>query len=156
MATRIAVLAEGRMQQIGAPQSVYDRPANLFVAQFIGSPPMNTISGTAAGAGEQPTVRTEAGAMPVAAPGDATAGAELVAGVRPEHIHIGGSDLAATVLNVELLGHERHVVCQVATERWTVRQESSDPAPGIGEVVSLGIDPGAVHLFDPTTTERVN
>jgi ABC-type sugar transport system ATPase subunit len=154
MATRIAVLEGGRLQQVGAPQAVYEHPANLFVATFIGSPPMNVLEGTVSGS----HVETAAGTIPVADVG--TAAGAVVAGVRPESVRVAGSDVAgdvrATVLNVELLGHERHIVCQVGDGRWTVRQTSTDGAIAVGDQVGLAVDPAAVHLFDPATTARVN
>jgi ABC-type sugar transport system ATPase subunit len=154
MATRIAVLEGGRLQQVGAPQAVYEHPANLFVATFIGSPPMNVLAGTVSGS----HVETAAGTIPVADVG--TAAGAVVAGVRPESVRVAGSDVPgdvrATVLNVELLGHERHIVCQVGDGRWTVRQTSTDGAIAVGDQVGLAVDPAAVHLFDPATTARVN
>ena len=150
MATRIAVMTDGRLQQVGAPQAVYDRPANLFVATFIGSPPMNVVDGHVAGS----RVDTVAGSLPVAAIGSAAG--PVVAGVRPEALSLGGSDLRGTVLNVELLGHERHVVCAIGDSRWTVRQAAHDPVAAVGHEVGIGVDPDAVRLFDPSTTARLN
>jgi ABC-type sugar transport system ATPase subunit len=156
MATRIAVLSEGRLQQVGVPQDVYERPANLFVASFIGSPPMNTISGVAGAVDGRAAVVVEPGSVPVANTASVRRDEKVVVGVRPEHVRVGGDDVQATVSNVELLGHERHVVCDVGEQRWTVRQDSSEPIPRVGETVGLSIDPGQVHLFDPDTTERLN
>ncbi|HKY14623.1 MAG TPA: ABC transporter ATP-binding protein [Microthrixaceae bacterium] len=156
MASRIAVLREGRLQQVGVPQDVYDRPANLFVAGFIGSPPMNTIAGVGNADADSPGLTTAAGVVPIARPGERGARGSAVAGVRPEHVSIGGDDLRGEVLNVELLGHERHVVCQVGDARWTVRQDGHDPVPTVGSAIGLGLDADQVHLFDPDTTERLN
>src|SRR5690606_28012633 len=71
MADRIAILMAGRLQQVGTPQEVYEAPANLFVAQFIGTPPMNTLPGTVTTAGEGPAVEVAGGRVP-APPGLAT------------------------------------------------------------------------------------
>jgi ABC-type sugar transport system ATPase subunit len=150
MATRIAIMTEGKLQQVGAPQAVYERPANLFVATFIGSPPMNVLDGTVGSS----RVETAAGAVPVANTGSASG--DVVVGVRPEALTLGGTDLRATVLNVELLGHERHVVCQVADQRWTIRQSSHEPLSAVGDEIGIGVDPADVHLFDRVTTDRVN
>ena len=153
MGTRIAVLKDGELQQTGAPQAVYDRPANLFVAGFIGSPPMNLIAGTL----ETPNaLATATGRVAIAAAAGAAAGASVTIGVRPEHVMVGGSDVSGTVLSIESLGHERHIICTVDGARWVVRQPSEAPAPEVGTTVGLGVDAAHVHAFDTATTERVN
>ncbi len=156
MASRIAVIADGRLQQVGPPQAVYDRPANLFVAGFIGSPPMNMIAGEV---DRSPLagplrVRTAIGNIPLPTP-PTTNLHSVVAGIRPEHLRLGGSDLSVEVLNVEQLGHERHVICRAGDARWVVRQAAHEPAPAVGERVGLGVDGASLHLFDPTSTERI-
>jgi multiple sugar transport system ATP-binding protein len=151
MASRIAIMNEGRLQQVGEPQAVYDRPANLFVAGFIGSPPMNLIDGTRSGA----RIETAAGSFGVTQPGTAGATA-VVAGVRPESTVVGGAELQGRVINVEMLGHERHVICQVGSASWTVRQPVTAPAVVVGEAIGIAIDPNHVHLFDRATGARVN
>ena len=153
MATRVAVIAGGKLQQVGVPQDVYDRPANLFVATFIGSPPMNIVDGVV----EAPdAIVIGAGRITVADLGRATSGDHVVVGVRPEHVSIGGSDVSGVVLNVELLGHERHVICQVGDSRWVVRQDASEATVNVGETVGLRVDPAAVHVFDAESTDRLN
>ena len=162
MADRIAVMNEGRLQQVGPPQAVYDRPHNLFVARFIGSPPMNTVPGT--------VVRTDGGTA--------------VRARRPDHRHRAGhapsrsptaprwSSASApstcastpparsrpTVRAVEWLGHERLVICDLAGHQITVRQPSSGDRRrgGRRRARASAADPGHVHLFDPATTERLN
>jgi ABC-type sugar transport system ATPase subunit len=157
MADRVAIMDSGRLQQVGAPQAVYERPANLFVAGFIGSPPMNTMSGTLS-TGGVPIVATDAGTVEVADPGDAVDGATVIAGIRPEHLRLGDGPAAlrGKVENVELLGHERHVLVQVAGSIVVVRQPSDTAPLGIGDEVSIVAEPSGVHLFDPTSTERLN
>jgi ABC-type sugar transport system ATPase subunit len=165
MATRIAIITEGRLQQVGAPQAVYERPHNLFVARFIGSPPMNTVAGTVAiDAGEAYVVvgdgRFRVDAM--TAPGDATRaapvdGAKVILGVRPEHISLeSGGTVTATITAVEWLGHEIHVICDLAGTPVIVRQPSEGSPPAIGSTVRLTAAPDELHLFDPDTTERIN
>jgi multiple sugar transport system ATP-binding protein len=159
MADRIAVISDGRLQQVGPPQAVYERPANLFVASFIGSPPMNTVAGTLSLGSGSAVVHTEVGSLAVGDPGAATEGTAVVAGIRPEHLALapqGDTTLRATVENVELLGHERHVVCHVGDGLMTIRQPNDTPPPAIGEQVGLASDPTGVHLFDAATTERLN
>ena len=157
MASRIAIIAEGRLHQVGAPQAVYERPANLFVAGFIGSPPMNMIEGqlTDPGTGRL-VLRTPLGDVPLPPSAASAQQSAAVAGIRPEHLHVGGADLSVEVLNVEQLGHERHLVCGAGPVRWVVRQASSEPTPQVGEALGLGVDSQQVHLFDPTTTLRID
>jgi multiple sugar transport system ATP-binding protein len=159
MADRIAVMSDGRLQQIGPPQAVYDRPHNLFVARFIGSPPMNTVPGT--------IVRTPAGTgvrlggqtidiEPVTAE-PMTEGTAVIIGVRPEHLVVDPDGQAkAEVRAVEWLGHERLVICDLAGHQVTVRQSSGAEPVSPGDVLPLTAEAGQVHLFDPDTTERLN
>ena len=158
MADRIAIIHQGRLQQVGPPQAVYDRPANLFVAGFVGSPAMNTLEGTLTSVGGEPLVTTGNGALQVESAGTATEGQQVVVGVRSEHLHIGegAAALDGVVENVELLGHERHVIVRVGDSFVVTRQPTDAPTIAVGESTSLVTEPAAVHLFDPDTTERLN
>ena len=90
------------------------------------------------------------------APGSELDGRSVVIGVRPEHLQIGAGAVEATVVAVEWLGHERHVVCDLAGEKVTVREPVGAGLRTAGERVRLDIAPDQVHLFDPDTTERLN
>jgi ABC-type sugar transport system ATPase subunit len=153
MATRIAIMSTGRLQQVGTPREVYERPANLFVAQFIGTPPMNTVPGRAEGG----AVVVGESRFPVAAPIEA--GREVVVGVRPEHLALGGDGtVKGVVRHVEWLGHEALVTCDVGeggAGRFTLRQASAASAPAIGDTVPLQVAAEHVHVFDASTTERI-
>jgi multiple sugar transport system ATP-binding protein len=160
MADRIAVMAGGQLQQVGTPAEVYGRPRNLFVARFLGSPPMNTLAAAVVHEGGGPWVRVgDAGRLrldPAAAPAD---GEATIVGVRPEHLAVAGPQagdggLAATVTAVEWLGHEQHVVCAVGDERIMVRLPTDLEAPSPGAALTLAATPDRLHLFDPATTER--
>jgi multiple sugar transport system ATP-binding protein len=158
MASRIAIMHEGRLQQVGPPQAVYERPHNLFVARFIGSPPMNTVSALFTVDAGEAFVEVGTGRFPVSAVrGEAVVhGTKVVVGVRPEHLTFGDTGVEATVIANEWLGHERHIVCDLDGEKITVREPTSIPAPNEGDRVRLSASPDEVHLFDPNTTERLN
>jgi ABC-type sugar transport system ATPase subunit len=120
---------------------------------------MNTVAGTLSLGSGSAVVHTAVGPLAVGDPGSATAGTAAVAGIRPEHLAIapeGDTTLRATVENVELLGHERHVVCHVGEGLMTIRQPNDTPPPEIGSQVGLASDPVGVHLFDAASTERLN
>ncbi|MHB1989089.1 MAG: ABC transporter ATP-binding protein [Acidimicrobiales bacterium] len=132
MGDRIAILKDGILQQVGAPQQVHATPANAFVAGFIGSPPMNLFPGEVVGE-----------------PG-------TTAGVRPEDLAIDAAgSLVATVTLVESLGHEHHVVCRLGDAGATLviaRLPASTSPPAVGDEVRL-LATAPLHLFDPTTGE---
>jgi multiple sugar transport system ATP-binding protein len=160
MADRIAVMSDGRLQQVGKPQDVYARPDNLFVARFLGSPPMNTLPALVVDDGE--TWAVVGGAGRLALPrGAAAAGTSVVVGIRPEHLVPAGADekaddgIAVTVSTVEWLGHEQHLVCDSAGERVRVRMAADAPSAAPGATIRLQTKPDDVHVFDPETTGRL-
>jgi len=164
MGHRVAILDRGVLQQVGAPQEVYDRPANLFVARFIGTPPMNTIRGRFDVDGPTPEVRVGDGAVPLPAAAAAAARdaglLDVVVGVRPEHLSLvpdgTAGSLGATVDVVEHLGHEQHVVCRLADgQTVTVRQGSHAPAPAAPASVRVAVGADHVHCFDPESGARL-
>ncbi len=161
MASRVAVMSDGALQQVGPPQQVYDRPENVFVAQFIGSPPMNVLAGTVVDEGGVRSVRAAGGTLAVppevaqALGGHLTA--DVLVGVRPEHLHLASSGIPAKLRVVESLGHERHLLCELQDAREViVRASSASPVPGEGTTVHLGADPGALHLFDAGSGRRLH
>jgi len=162
MGHRIAILNQGVLQQIGPPQDVYERPANLFVAQFIGSPPMNTVAGHIARVADALVVELPDGRAPLS-----TAAAHaveqrgldaVVVGVRPESLRFADNGgVPATVSVIESLGHERQVVCRLTDATFViVRCDAREAVPDIGEAVQLVADAGAIHVFDPETGIRVD
>jgi ABC-type sugar transport system ATPase subunit len=147
MGTRIAVMYQGKLQQVGAPTDLYHRPANAFVASFLGNPGMNLIRGTVQGG----SIRIAGAVVAPTAVGDRT---DVTIGVRAEDLRIGTAGFACEVVIVEDLGSEVHVVCQSAeSDRIVIRQLSATVRPAVGETVHLSID-GATHLFDTTTGDR--
>jgi ABC-type sugar transport system ATPase subunit len=117
MANRVAVLNDGALQQVGPPQAVYDRPESVFVAQFIGSPPMNVLSAEVVDEDGTRRLRLPSGTLALTAADAAAAGGArhgtVVVGVRPEELRVAAEGLAAKVRVVESLGHERHLLCEL-------------------------------------------
>jgi len=127
MADRIVVLNHGKIEQVGTPQELYERPANLFVAEFIGAPRMNRIDGEAAAALGGVTI-----------------------GVRPEHMRIvqGGGMWPATVELIENLGAESHIHAQSETTGALVVRMPGLPGVKVGDRIGLSPADGSIHRFD--------
>ncbi len=144
MADRIVVMHDGVVEQMGAPLELYDRPANLFVAGFIGSPAMNVFKGTIQGAG----FRTEGGiTLPLDAAPPASDGRPAVYGVRPEHIRLADDGIPVQVVVVEPTGSETQVVVRAGTSELTcVFRERIAARPG--ETIRVAPEVGLTHLFD--------
>ncbi len=156
MATRVSVMSMGRLQQVGTPQEVYDRPANVFVAQFIGTPPMNCLDGRMSDDGQGVEV-AGLGRLPM--PTDVStrpaAGAPVVVGIRPEHLEVQpGGSLTARVRAVEWLGHECLISLAAGDQTFTVRQTGMVSHPA-GSEINLAVQADHVHLFDADTTEHL-
>ncbi len=155
MGNRIAIMNEGALQQVGPPQEVYEKPANLFVASFIGNPPMNTIAAQIVRDGDADSVAI--GGVAAVLPADLGAAVndanltKVVIGVRPEDLRMTTEGLVpATVALVESLGHERHILCRLSGEAVvTVRQPTSEPAPRENEQVMLEAKAGDVPRVRP-------
>jgi multiple sugar transport system ATP-binding protein len=147
---RVAVLKSGVLQQYGTPEDVYDRPANVFVAEFIGSPPMNLMSATP---NDGAVVTTGGWRIPIPNGVSGLAG-EITVGLRPEGIDIvadGASDShPAEVVAVEPFGSEVIVDARVGDQSVKIRT-APDVRPAPGSNVALRADPAAVRLFDRTT-----
>jgi multiple sugar transport system ATP-binding protein len=148
MADRIAVMNEGRIEQLGDPLELYDRPANLFVAQFIGSPAMNIFDGTVRnGAVEALGARWPAN-------GRAADGRRVRYGIRPEHLEPAGSGIAAEVIVVEPMGAETEIVAKVGDASLTVMMRGRANA-GPGERIFLAPQATHAHLFDAASGQRL-
>ena len=150
LANRIVVLRSGRIEQVGAPLDLYNRPANLFVAGFIGSPRMNLLAGTIGPDGRS-LVLAGGSAFPIPGPALAS-GSALTLGVRPEHLAVtapGQGDLAATVDLVEQLGGETLVYATVPGLPSLTVRETGQARRARGNAVGIAIDRAHVHLFGP-------
>lgn len=156
MAQRIAILSQGRLQQVGTPQDVYAQPANIFVAQFIGTPPMNTLPGTfTTRDGSAVQVGDSRFPVPAALKTRLEEGQPVIVGVRPEHLAFADSGpIVHTVRAVEWLGHECLVFGTVEDAPFVGRQVGMATYPP-GADVRLTADPANVHLFHPATTNRI-
>ena len=153
MGHRIAVMEGGQLQQLGRPQDLYDRPANTFVARFLGSPGMNLIGGTLDADGT--VVRVAGGTLALgtelpAAVRRAAVGPSVTVGVRPEHLAVDPvGTLEATVVIVEVLGAEVHVLCTLHDgTKVVVRQDAGALRPVNREVLRLSAPTNALHVFD--------
>ncbi len=157
MADKIVVMNDGRIEQIGAPLDLYDRPQNRFVAGFIGSPAMNFISGRFAGSGASAAFEAEGGVrIAITAPAGLAPGHPLVLGVRPEHLMLGPHGIAAEVVVVEPTGSEVQVNARAANgeEIVAVFRERHSFTPG--DTITLTPQPGTIHLFDGESGRRVS
>jgi multiple sugar transport system ATP-binding protein len=151
MADKIVVMNHGRIEQAGAPLELYDRPANLFVAGFIGSPAMNMLAG-----------RIKDGAfidgggthwpLPPAYAG--REGAEVVYGIRPEHLRLDPNGIQARVQVVEPTGSETQVTLRIG-EVSVMGAFRERIAANHGDVLSVSPDLALVHIFDKGTGQQI-
>jgi len=156
MADRIVVLRDGRVEQVGAPLELYDRPRNAFVAGFIGSPAMNFFPGRLQLNGD-PSVLTDDGLrLPLASVAHGSHGDRVLYGARPEHFTMdprGG--LSAEVIVVEPTGAETQVALRLAGQTvMTAFRERIDARPG--DRLPLSPLAAQVHLFDAAGGQRLN
>jgi multiple sugar transport system ATP-binding protein len=148
MADKIAVMNQGIVEQYGAPQEIYDRPASMFVAEFIGSPPMNFLRFSGALAPGATAVRLNGCMLPVPALDEARAESELALGVRPEHIEFNdGAGFRGRVFGSEYLGTTQIVTVETSHGRVKARVPS-DRSVRTGETVGLNFRTPRLSLFD--------
>ena len=158
MGDRIVVMHQGRIHQVGPPQQVYFKPANRFVAEFIGNPPMNIF---------RCHVESEQGAICLVADNfrmevpdvdvaNLEEGREVDVGIRPESLRLGGEtgQLEATVVGSQFLGAEHLVELECGGPQLLARIEGSGELTP-GQTCRVSVDPGHVHLFDPKTGIRL-
>jgi multiple sugar transport system ATP-binding protein len=155
MADKIVVMHDGRVEQMGEPLALYDRPANRFVAGFIGSPAMNFLDGAVQRADGKRVVRTASGArLPVAEAGAAAEGQPVIYGIRPEHLELADDGFDAEVIVIEPTGSETQLFARVgAQEIAAVFRERHDFAPG--QKIRLRPRSEMAHLFDPSSGDRI-
>jgi len=132
LAQRMMVMNAGRLEQFGTPDEVYQRPATVFVAGFMGAPPMNLLH-------HAPGLR-----------------AGTILGIRPEHLRIAAQGWEAVVESIELLGAERLLYLRLGKEELSLRLPSSEPFPAIGTTIRVQPIPSTEHHFDRHTGIRVD
>ena len=152
MADKIVVMNNGHIEQIGPPLELYDRPANLFVAGFIGSPAMNMVKGTVSNG----ALRMEDGtAWPLPTKGGRPAdGNAAVYGVRPEHLTIDPGGIPATIQVVEPTGSETQVLMRIGGQS-VIGAFRERVLAKPGEILPVRPDPALVHLFDQQSGQRL-
>ena len=155
LATRIAVMRGGRIEQLDTPEAIYNRPATLYVATFVGAPPMNLLAATA-GAGGVQIDGTDI-AVPVPGLNGVSPGRRLVLGIRPEAVERTGEGVSLTARCevAELTGPELIVTAAIGGQRLVA---SLPAASGIraGDEIVLHAHPAAIHVFDAQTERRLN
>jgi multiple sugar transport system ATP-binding protein len=164
LADRVAIMNGGVLQQVGPPKDVYARPANAFVAGFLGSPPMNLLATVISSQGGEPVLLVGDHAIP--ARGSLANRLQRVInsegkvqfGLRPEDVQLGqGGESAASgeVFVVEDLGNERLITLDLGRQFLVARAPADYPAE-MGQTLSFSFNPDRAHLFDIVTGQRVD
>jgi multiple sugar transport system ATP-binding protein len=158
MADRIVAMHDGVVQQVGTPLEIYDRPSNIFVASFIGSPAMNFVRGTLEFSGANAAVRIWDVALPVKGIRDPAGGTAVIAGIRPEHVDLSENPAVGAAGHVELIepmGLSTLVHLTVGGE--PVKALSfARLALRPGMSVGISVSPERMHLFNPVSEKRIN
>ena len=150
LADQIVVMRDGNIEQSGAPLDLYDTPANLFVAQFIGSPSMNLIEGTI----RQDGFRTSDGICLKLPGGHVASDKAAVYGIRPEHLHLSDAGMPAVVQVIEPTGAEIQVFAKIGEQPViALLRERIKAAPG--DLIRLMPDLDKIHLFDKAAGTRL-
>lgn len=154
MADKIVVMNAGRVEQVGPPLELFDQPANLFVAEFIGSPSMNLIAGHVAEDNDEEFVCDGGVCLRLPKSASVPRGRKMVLGIRPEHFVLDPDGTEFRISVVEPTGSEILVVCKAgSTEVTAVFKERLPLNPGAS--ISLGMADNAIHFFDSETGKRL-
>ena len=154
MADTIVVMHDGRVEQIGAPLELYDRPQNLFVAGFIGSPAMNFLPGTIRANGSLGFDGPGGARLPIASVPHGSNGRKAIYGVRPEHFIIADDGAEAVIQVVEPTGSEIQIVAKLGDADIIAAFRERHPFKP-GDKIRLKPDPRLVHLFDADSGQRL-
>jgi multiple sugar transport system ATP-binding protein len=153
---RVAVLGDGKLQQCDTPRALYERPANMFVAGFIGSPAMNLCLATC---GTNGSVTLGGVDVPLPKGARERLGGEVMIGLRPEALELAGDGIAASVEVVEEIGADAYVFAAAdvgGRPTKLVARVEAKAAPERGTRVSLRPRAGEAHLFDPASGARLD
>jgi multiple sugar transport system ATP-binding protein len=153
MSDRIAVFHAGALQQVGSPAEIFNRPCNVVVASFVGTPAMTLLEGQLGSANGAPAFVTHDMALPL----EVTSGREgmrVVAGLRPEDVVVGDGPIVGHVALIEPTGHETLVTLAVGTHRIVARAPAQANL-SLSERVHASIRPGKLHLFASETGRRI-
>jgi multiple sugar transport system ATP-binding protein len=154
LADRIVVMHDGLVEQVGAPLELYDRPQNLFVAGFIGSPAMNFLTGTIRTNGAPQFESVNGIRLPLTTVPSGNDGRPAIYGIRPEHFVIADDGAEAEVQVVEPTGSELQIAARIGGDDViAVFRERHDFKPG--DKIRLKPDPRLVHLFDAPSGQRL-
>jgi multiple sugar transport system ATP-binding protein len=154
MADKIVVMRDGRVEQIGAPLDLYDRPANIFVAGFIGSPSMNFVPGRLSMESGRLAFVSDKGTVLPVPEGTSSHGEPVIYGIRPEHIDVRPEGMPATISVLEPTGSETQIFAHLGGD--AIMAAVRDRIAALpGEAISLRFDPARVHLFDAKSGRRL-
>ena len=145
MADQVVLMRAGRIEQDAAPAALYEKPATIFAARFVGTPPMNVVPAALLGGADW----AKAGIPVNHAPDD------LAVGVRPETAHLAADGLPATIASVEYLGADTLIDARIADQSFIVRQAGRTSA-AIGETVHIRWEPRATHWFSLSSQRRID
>jgi len=153
LADRIVVMNDRRIQQVGAPMEIYDRPANVFVAQFVGSPAMTLLAAQMVEGGEHATLKIADGTVveTKVRRERLPQWANLRLGLRPEDVRVGGRGKGRTKATTELverLGERTLIYARLADGQPITAEDEGDSRVKIGDEITLRIDGAAAHVFD--------
>jgi multiple sugar transport system ATP-binding protein len=157
MADKIVVMHDGKVEQIGRPLELYDRPDNLFVASFIGSPAMNFLRGEIGGEGDTHSFSGSGGvSLRLNGAAGAAKGTPVVLGIRPEHLKLQDDGVPVEIVVVEPTGSEIQIIGRTPGGEDIVANFRDRHAFEPGQTVKLAAEPGLIHLFNGETGKRLN
>lgn len=154
MADTVVLMRDGKIEQSGTPDELYDAPRSKYVADFIGSPAINFLDGTVETGEGGPHFLTDGIRIPLAGVTSATAGQKVVCGLRPSDLSFGDGPITAKVVLREMTGADQnvHLTC-AGTSLVVVADRAHDVT--VGEEVTIAVNPDRIHLFDAGTELRI-
>ncbi len=159
LATRIAVMRDGHIEQLAAPDEIYNRPATRYVASFVGSPPMNMLNATVIDGVARIDGSLDGVPLPPELRERAVGARSVIVGIRPENLSLAPADdsgfnIEAKVEVVELTGPELVVTSTIGSQRLTASLPPKSKVT-VGASQRFGIDASALHVFDKATEKRI-